>query len=133
MVQRVAFLFHHQERVEFIRPNLVETNLDAELQRSAQVECAADQEAGFARLRGLEFVERAMVAAVAVLRCVRTQPWIAEFLAPQGPVDQEAEGGPLRPLPIQKFGSRSSWKAASSASIAAFTARAWWMIGTSPA
>jgi len=98
-----------------------------------KIERAADEQSGFARLRGIELIERAMVAAAAVLRRVGTQRRIAPLLAPQRPVDQEPERGPLRPLPVQKCGSRSSWKPASSASMAAFTATAWWMIGTSPA
>jgi hypothetical protein len=73
-----------------------------------------------------------MIAPAAVRR-VLAESRIAEFIAPQGPVDQVPEGGLFRPLAGQEFGSRSSWKPASSASIAAFTATAWWMTGTSPA
>ena len=133
LIQPLPLLFEDQHGVELVGADLIERDCHAKLQRSAQVERAADQQSGLARLRGVEFVEWAVVAAAAVLRCVGTQPRIAQLFAPQGPVHQEPKRRPLRPLPVQKFGSRSTWKAASSASIAALTATAWWMIGTSPA
>ena len=133
LIQPLPLLFEDQHGVELVGADLIERDFHAQLQRSPEIERAADQQSGFARLRRVELLERAVVAAATVLRRVRTQPWIAQLLAPQSPVDQEAEGRPLRPLPVQKFGSRSSWKPASSASMAALTATAWWMIGTSPA
>ena len=71
-----------------------------------------------------------MVAAAPVIRRVRAKPWTAEFLTPQCPMNQEAKGGLLGPLPAYEFGSPVSWNAAS---MAAFTATAWCMIGASPA
>ena len=84
-------------------------------------------------LGSIELVERAMVAAAAIVGGIRAEARLAQLLAPQRPVNQESQGGPFRPLPIGQFGSASPWKAASSASIAAFTATAWWMTGASPA
>ncbi len=74
-----------------------------------------------------------MVAAAAIVGSVRAEAAVTEFLPAERPMDQEAQGGPLRPLPGGQFGSPDSKKAPSRASIAAFTATAWWMIGTSPA
>ncbi len=107
--------------------------MHAHLERGPEVDSAADEEADLARLRRVQLVQWAMVAAAAIIRRIRAELWIAQLLAAQGPVNKEPKGGLLRPLPIQKFGSRSSWKPASSASMAALTATAWWMIGTSPA
>lgn len=131
-MQALALCAQYEHGEELIGPDLVESDADAQLQGRSEVDCAADEQAGFGRLGGIQAVQRAVVAAVAVRR-IRAQHRIAEFIAPEGPVDQVPEGGLLRPLPVQKFGSRSSWKPASSASIAAFTATAWWIIGTSPA
>ncbi|MCZ2079665.1 MAG: hypothetical protein LC130_32245 [Bryobacterales bacterium] len=123
-LQPISLVFEDEHRVELVGPDVVQTDVETEIQRRPEVERAEDEQSGFARLRRIEIVERAMVAAAAVLRRIGTQPRIAQLFAPEGPVDQEPEGGPLRPLPVQKFGSRSSWKPASSASIAAFTATA---------
>ena len=74
-----------------------------------------------------------MVAPLAFIRGIGAEAWIAEFLAAERPMNEEAQGWLLRPLPGRQFGSPVSWKTASRASIAALTATAWWMIGTSPA
>jgi hypothetical protein len=108
LIQPLALVFEDQHGIELVGADLIERNADAQLQRGPEIERAADQQAGLARLRSVEFIEWAMVAAATVLWRVGTQPRIAQLLAPQRPVDQEAEGGPIRPLPVQKFGSRSS-------------------------
>ena len=107
-VQPIAFFFEDQHRVEFVSPHLIEGHVDTQLQCGTQIQRTADKQSRLAGLRRVELVERAVVAAAAVLWRVGTQPWIAQLLAPQGPVDQEPKRGPLRPLPVQKFGSRSS-------------------------
>jgi hypothetical protein len=131
-IQTVAFFFEDEHGEELIGPDLVESDPHAQLQGCAEVDGAADEQAGLGGLGCIQTIERAVIAAAAVRR-VRAQSRIAEFIAPEGPVDEIPEGGVFRPLPGQKFGSRSSWKPASSASMAAFTATAWWMTGTSPA
>lgn len=50
--------------------------MDAEVERCAQVEGAPDEQSGFGGLGGVEFVQRAVVAAVAV-GGVRAQAGIA--------------------------------------------------------
>jgi hypothetical protein len=74
-----------------------------------------------------------MVTTAAVVGCIRAEAGVAEFLAPQSPMNQKSQGGFFGPLPCGQFGSPDSSKAPSSASMAAFTAKAWWMMGTSPA
>ena len=74
-----------------------------------------------------------MIAAVTAVGSIGAEARIAKLVAPQRPMREVADGRLLRPLPSYEFGSAVSWKAASSASMAAFTATAWWMTGTSPA
>jgi hypothetical protein len=74
-----------------------------------------------------------MVATAAIVGSVRAEAGIAEFFAAQSPMNQKSQGGFFRPLPACQFGSPDSSKAPSSASMAAFTATAWWITGTSPA
>jgi len=133
LVQPRLFFLQSDHRRELIRPDLVERDSDAQLQRRPEIDCAAQQQAKLRCLRRIEFVQRAVAAAAAIVGCIGAEPWVAELLAAQRPVDQESQGRLFGPLPGTQFGSESSSKAASSASMAAFTATAWWMIGTSPA
>ena len=98
--------------------------MDPEFERRAQVESTPNEQSGLGVLCGVEFVLRAVVATATFGR-VRTQAWIAQFFAPERPVDEVAQGRILGPLPGEKFGSRSSWNEASRASMAALTATAW--------
>jgi hypothetical protein len=50
-------------------------------------------------LRRIEAIQRAVVAAAAFGR-VGAERGIAQLVAPQRPVDQIAQGGPLGPLPV---------------------------------
>ncbi len=125
--------FKDEHGMELIRPDLVEANSDAQLQRRPEIERAPQQQASFGGLRRIELVERAAVAAAAIVRSVWAEARVAEFVAPERPVNEEPQRGLFGPLPRRQFGSPVSWNMPSRASIAAFTATAWWMIGTSPA
>jgi hypothetical protein len=76
-------------------------------------------------LCGIELVERAVAAAASIVRSVRAEAGVAEFVAAERPMNQEAQGWSVGPLPGGQFGSPVSWNAPSRASIAAFTATAW--------
>ncbi|GIW55500.1 MAG: hypothetical protein KatS3mg082_1904 [Nitrospiraceae bacterium] len=130
-IGQITFLFDDEHGEELIRPDLVEADSDAQLQRRPEIKRAPQQQTRLRGLRRVQLVERAVAAAAAVVRSVRAEARVAEFLATAGPMNQEPEGGPLGPLPVSQFGSPDSRKAPSRASIAAFTATAWWMIGTS--
>ncbi len=132
-LHQVSSIFKRCHGEELIGPDLVERDPNAQLQRRSEIERAPQQQACLGGLRGVEAVQRAVIAAAAIVRSVKAEAGVAEFIAPECPVNQEPQGGPLRPLPGRQFGSPVSWKAPSRASIAAFTATAWWMIGTSPA
>ena len=133
-VQLFAFVFEDQHRVEFIRADVIEAEVYAQLERGPEIQSAPDEESGLRRLRPVEPVERAVVTPVAVVGRVGAERRVAEFVPAQGPMDQESQGGLLWPLlPAYEFGSPDSWNPASSASMAAFTATAWCMIGASPA
>lgn len=118
--------------MELVRADLVERDPDAQFQRRPKVERAPQQKTCLRRLRGIQSVERAVAAAAAIVGSVRAEAGVTEFVAPQRPVNQEPQGGPFGPLLGSQFGSPVSWNMPSRASIAAFTATAWWMIGTSP-
>jgi len=131
-VQLFAFVFEDQHRVELIRANIIEAEVDAQLQCGPEVQSAPDEEACLRRLRLVEPVERTVVAPVTVVGRVGTQLRVAEFIPAQGPVNEESQGWLLGPRAAYEFGSPDSWNPASSASMAAFTATAWCMIGASP-
>ena len=134
MVQLLAFVFKDQHRVELIRANVVEGEMDAQLQCRPKIQGAPDEQPSLGGLRHIEFVERAVVAPPAVVGRIGTQPGVAEIVAAQSPVNQESQGGLLWPLlPAYEFGSPGSRNPASSASMAAFTATAWCITGASPA
>ena len=131
-VHPVPFLFEDQHRVELIRADVIKGEMDAQLQRRPEVQSAPDEEASLRRLRLVEPIERTVVAPVTVVGRVGTQLRVAEFIPAQGPVNQESQGWLLGPRAAYEFGSPDSWNPASSASMAAFTATAWCMIGASP-
>jgi len=124
-VQRVAFFFQHYEGAELVRPDLVEIYSDSQLQRRPKVEGAPEQQARLGGLSRIELVEWTMAASAAIVGRVGAEAGVAEFVAAERPMNQEPQGGPLRPLPVSQFGSRCSSNAPSKASIAAFTATAW--------
>ncbi len=127
------FFLQLDQCCELIRLDLVQADSDTHLQRCSEIERAAQQQTRFGRLRRIEPVERAVVAAAAIVRSIRAEAGVAEFFATQSPMNQKSQGGFFGPLPACQFGSEDSSKEPSSASIEAFTATAWWMIGTSPA
>jgi hypothetical protein len=120
----LSFLCENQHRVKLVCSNLVETHEQAEFHRRTQINGPANQLAGFRRLRRVKPIQRTVIAAAAVVRRIWAEPRVAEFLAPECPVNQESQRGTLGPLSGYEFGSPVSWKAASRASIAAFTATA---------
>ncbi len=111
----------------------MEADTHPQLQRCPEIDGAPDEHSSFGRLRGIELVQRAVVAPPTIIRRIMTEPRVAKLIPVQCPVNQESQGGLIGPLPARQFGSAVSWKEASRASMAAFTATAWWMIGTSPA
>lgn len=96
-VQTVTFFFEDEHGEELIGPDFLKPDSDTELQRRPEVDGAADEQAGLGRLGGIQAVERAVIA-LATVRRIRAQPRVAEFVAPQGPVNQITEGGLLGPL-----------------------------------
>ena len=130
-VAAFSFFLNYPHRRKFVCRDLIKGNGHAGLECVFQLDRPLEQEARLRIRCSIQPVEWAVVTPAAVIRRIRTR--IAQFFPPQGPVNQEPEGGLLRPLPVQKFAGRSSWNPASSASMAAFTATAWWMMGTSPA
>jgi hypothetical protein len=97
-VQLLPFFFEDRHRIELVGPDVVHADVDAELERYAQVEGAADQEPGFRTLRRIKLILGAVVATAA-FRGIRAEAGITEFVAPEGPVHEESQGGLFRPLP----------------------------------
>lgn len=94
----IPLFFEDLHRHEFIRPDLIEGDPDAEFQCRAQIERAPDQDSGLAVLRFIDLVQRA-VAAPLPIRSIRAELRIAELVPPERPVDEIAERGTVRPLP----------------------------------
>ena len=76
-IQLVALFFQHDQCVELIRADLFETDAYAQLERDAHVDGTAQQKAMLGGLRRIEFVQRAVIAAAAIIRRIRAQPGIA--------------------------------------------------------
>jgi hypothetical protein len=74
--QLVPLVLQDEHCVELIGANVIEADVDTEVERRAQVESAPDEQSGFGGLRGVEFVQRAVVATTTFGR-VRTQAGIA--------------------------------------------------------
>ena len=99
-LQQVPLLRDDQHCAELVPANLVESNMDGQLECAHQIERAPDKQALLRALRRIQPVERAVVATMAILvRRVRAQAGIAQFVAPQRPMHQESEGRIIRPLP----------------------------------
>ena len=74
--------------------------VNGQFQRAHQIESAPDQQALLRALGCVQPVERAVVATMAILvRRVLAQARIAQFVAPQRPMNEESEGRIIRPLP----------------------------------
>ena len=73
--------------------------MNAQFQRAHQVESAPDEQPFLRALGGVKSVQRAVVAALAIVRGVGAQAGIAQFLPAQRPMHQEPERRIIRPLP----------------------------------
>jgi hypothetical protein len=107
-IQLFAFVFEDQNRVELIRANVIEGEVDAQLQRCPEIQGAPDEQASFRGLRRIELVERAVITPGAIVWGIRAQAWVAEFVAAQGPVHQKSQGRLLGPRAAYEFGSPGS-------------------------
>jgi len=95
----IPFIVEDQHRIELVGPDLVQGDVDSQVQRRPQFEGAPDEQTGFGSLRGVDTVAGTVVATLPLWR-VRTQARIAQFLAPECPMHEVAEGRLLRPLPF---------------------------------
>ena len=74
--------------------------MNGQFQRAQQIQSAPDEQALLSALGSVQPVERAVAAPMPFLvRSVGAQARIAQFVAPQRPMHQEAEGRIIRPLP----------------------------------
>jgi hypothetical protein len=76
-VQLFAFVFEDQHRVELIRADVIEAEVDAQLERGPEVQSAPDEEARLRGLRAVEPVERAVVTPVTVVGRIGAQLRVA--------------------------------------------------------
>ena len=99
-LQQVPLLRDDQHCAKLIPANLVKANVNAQFQSAYQIESAPDEQPFLRALGCVQPVQRAVIAALAVLlRCIGAQAWIAQFLAAQRQVHEEAERRIIRPLP----------------------------------
>jgi hypothetical protein len=90
--QQVPLLRDDQHCAELIPANLVESDVNTQFQRPHQVESAPDEQSLLRALGGVEPVQRAVVAPLAILlRRIGAQAGIAQFLPAQSPMHQESE------------------------------------------
>ena len=86
--------------IKLVCGNFVERYRDPQFQCHAEVERPSQELSGLGLLDGrIQAVERAMVATVIPLRRIRAELAVAQFLAPQRPMDQIPQRGKLGPLP----------------------------------
>ena len=97
-IQLAPLFIDDQHRVELIGRDLVQADVDAQVQGRAQVQSAPDEQASFGGLGGIESIERTVTATAALGR-FRAQTGIAQFVAPERPMDEVTQGGLFRPLP----------------------------------
>jgi hypothetical protein len=97
-VQLIPFVVEDHHRVKLVCPDVVQSDVDSKVERRAQVQGAPDQQSELGSLRRIELVKGAVVAPAAVVR-VRTQAGVAQFVAPERPVDEVPKRRLLRPLP----------------------------------
>lgn len=99
-LQQVPLLRDDQHGAEFVRANVVKTDVNPQFQRAHQVESAPDEQSLLRALGGVQPVQRAVVAPLGVvLRRIGAQAGIAQFLPAKCPMHQEPERRIIRPLP----------------------------------
>jgi hypothetical protein len=99
-LQPIPLLRDDQHCEEVVRCDLVHRHVDAEFERTDQIECAPDYQPPVGCLDGIKLIERAVVAPGAIVGSVRAQAGLAQFLAPKRPVYEEPIRGVLRPFPF---------------------------------
>ena len=99
-LQQIPLLGDDQHCAELVGANLVKADVNPQFQPAHQVESAPDEQSFLFALGGIQAVERAVVAPLAiVLRRVGAEAGIAQFLPAQRPMYQEPERRIIRPLP----------------------------------
>ena len=80
-LQQVPLLRDDEHCAELVRANLLKADVNAQFQRAHQIESAPDEKSLLRALRGVQPVQRAVVAALAILlRRIGAQAGIAQFL-----------------------------------------------------
>jgi hypothetical protein len=98
--QEVPLLGDDQHCAKLVPANLVKADVNPQFQRAHQVESAPDEQTLLRALSGVQPVQWAVVAPLAILlRCIGAQAGIAQFVPAQGPMHQEPERRIIRPLP----------------------------------
>ena len=82
-VQLVSLLGDNQHGVELVRGDLIKTNGYRQFEGAQEIERTPDQQARLGMLGSVEPVERAMVAAAAIVGRIRAEARLTELLAPQ--------------------------------------------------
>ena len=94
----VLFFFDNQHREELVGSDVVEGKRDADPEGSAKIKRPAQELSSLGVLRGVHAVQRAFLAAASIVGRVRAQLNVAQLFPPQRPIDQEPQGGLVRPL-----------------------------------
>ncbi|HPT28032.1 MAG TPA: hypothetical protein PLZ95_16555 [Bryobacteraceae bacterium] len=70
----------HDNDGEFICPDLVQFDPDAQFQSVLKADSPMQQPSSLGRLGSVELVQRAVVAALAIIRCIVAKPRIAQLI-----------------------------------------------------
>jgi hypothetical protein len=81
------FFFQYLDCGELIRPDLVERDPNAQLERRPKVECALQQQTRLGGLCGIQLVQRAVITAATMVGRIRAQPRVTEFVAAKRPMN----------------------------------------------
>jgi hypothetical protein len=104
-IEVFTFIIEDEHRIELIRPDLIETDSEAQRQRCAKIEAAADQQSRLRSLGRVQIVQGTVVTTASVFGRIWAEARVAQLVAPQCPMSQETDGWGLRPLPVYEFGS----------------------------
>ena len=91
-------LFDSHHCVELVGGNFVQAKRNSHLDRRPQINRPAQELSGLGVLPGVQTIERAFLAAAPIVGRVRAEIHVAQLFAPQCPINQEAQGGLVRPL-----------------------------------
>ena len=91
-------LFDSYHRKELVGSDVVEGKRETELEGSTKIKRPAQELSRLGILCGVQPVEGAFFTAASIVEGVGAEPNVAQIFPPQRPINQEPQGGLVRPL-----------------------------------